>query len=240
MSVSELVTGLVWRAAKQAQRVIELGLGQFGESVNVVPTLGSGDGAPTHDRPDGSVYYRRDASTLATAVYFRVSGAWVAGGALVASSLSVDTIAELTAATGVTVDGVLLKDSQVTTDQINEKTPAAGVTVDGVLLKDGGVTTDTIAEATPAAGVTIDGVLLKDGVNRGKLYATNVFVSAELTGTGANIDSAHALSTTPALVFVIPSDLSGGVFTVVYGAHDATVVKTTVTTGEKYRVVAFK
>lgn len=85
-------------------------------------------------------------------------------------SLAVDTITELTGATGVTIDGVLLKDSQVKTDVIIEKTGAAGVTADGVLLKDGGIVcadaatveVDTINEATAAAGVTIDGVLLKD------------------------------------------------------------------------------
>jgi hypothetical protein len=35
-------------------------------------------------------------------------------------------------------------------------------------------------------------------------------------------------------------DLTGGVFAVVYGTHDATNCTFTATTGEKYRVVAFR
>ena len=57
--------------------------------------------------------------------------------ALSGSTIATNTIAETTAASGVTIDGVLLKDNEVTTDVINEKTGAAGVTADGVLLKDG-------------------------------------------------------------------------------------------------------
>jgi len=99
--------------------------------------------------------------------------------------VSVDTINELTSASGVTADGVLLKDAAVTatggvtTPTISEAASGSGVTVDGVLLKDsnvnasgvtaetvtatGNMVTDTILERTSAAGVTIDGVLLKDG-----------------------------------------------------------------------------
>src|SRR6185369_16228141 len=52
--------------------------------------------------------------------------------ALSGSTIATNTIAETTAASGVTIDGVLLKDNEVTTDVINEKTGAAGVTADGV------------------------------------------------------------------------------------------------------------
>ncbi len=65
-----------------------------------------------------------------------------------------------------------------------------------------------------------------------------VFKSAELTGTGASANTAHGLGVVPSLVWVVPSDLTGGPFVVAYGAHDATNTKTTVTTGEKYRVYA--
>jgi hypothetical protein len=99
--------------------------------------------------------------------------------------VSVDTINELTSASGVTADGVLLKDAAVTATggvtapTISEAVSGSGVSVDGVLLKDsnvnasgvtaetvtatGNMVTDTILERTSAAGVTIDGVLLKDG-----------------------------------------------------------------------------
>lgn len=100
--------------------------------------------------------------------------------ALSGSTIATNTIAETTAASGVTIDGVLVKDGGVTavaataiaTDIISEVTGAAGVTVDGVLLKDGGVvlagaaavSTDVISEKTSATGVTIDGLLVKDGI----------------------------------------------------------------------------
>jgi hypothetical protein len=57
----------------------------------------------------------------------------------------------------------------VSVDTINELTSASGVTADGVLLKDaavtatGGVTAPTISEAVSGSGVTVDGVLLRDG-----------------------------------------------------------------------------
>lgn len=128
----------------------------------------------------------------------------VAGAAMTfPEGLKTDTIAEETAAAGVTIDGVLLKDGAVvvssfSTDLISEKTPAAGVTIDGVLLKDNSVTvgaagfvsTDTISEKTAAAGVTIDGVLLKDSaVNSATFQNTGGTVT--LSGsTGATVTSA--------------------------------------------------
>jgi hypothetical protein len=65
-----------------------------------------------------------------------------------------------------------LSGSTIATNTIAETTAASGVTIDGVLLKDGGavfadaatIEIDTINEATAAAGVTIDSVRLKDGV----------------------------------------------------------------------------
>lgn len=91
--------------------------------------------------------------------------------ALSGSTIATNTIAETTAASGVTIDSVLLKDggavfadgATIEVDTVNEATSAAGVTLDGVLLKDSQVTTDVILEKTGAAGVTIDGCLIKDG-----------------------------------------------------------------------------
>jgi hypothetical protein len=112
--------------------------------------------------------------------------------ALSGSTIATNTIAETTAAAGVTIDGVLVKDGGVTavaataisTDIISEVTAAAGVTVDGVLLKDGGavfadaatIEIDTINEATAAAGVTVDGLLIKD---------KRIGVKQAITGDGA-------------------------------------------------------
>ena len=127
---------------------------------------------------------RTDLSNLLTAIF----GAAV-GGTWTLTTAKFDTIAEQTAAAGVTADGVLLKDSnvvaaelqattQVKTDTVVEKTVAAGVTLDGVLLKDsnvnaanivatGSLSVDSIAEKTSAHGVSIDGVLIKDGAVAG-------------------------------------------------------------------------
>lgn len=65
-----------------------------------------------------------------------------------------------------------LSGSTIATNTIAETTAASGVTIDGVLLKDGGavfadaatIEVDTVNEATSAAGVTIDGLLIKDGI----------------------------------------------------------------------------
>lgn len=66
------------------------------------------------------------------------------------------------------------------------------------------------------------------------------FLSTEQTGNGSAQSVAHGLGTTPSVVFVVPSDITGGVFTVAYGTHTSTNAVVTVTNGEKYRVVAFK
>lgn len=68
----------------------------------------------------------------------------------------------------------------------------------------------------------------------------SVFLSTEQTGNGAPQNVAHGLGVVPALVFVVPSDITGGAFAVVYGSHTSTNAIITATTGEKYRVIAFK
>lgn len=112
--------------------------------------------------------------TKATAPSAASRAAFITAVLALKTSLSADTISEVTAAAGVTVDGVLLKDSAVTASggviasggvtasTIAEASAGAGVTADGVLLKDSQVTSDQINEKTVGAGVTADGVLLKD------------------------------------------------------------------------------
>ena len=203
------------------------------------PTITSGTGAPTSTaEPAGSIYIR---VSTTVGIYQYRSSAWVLvvgmGSDFGATGLKTDVVAESTATAGVTVDGVLLKDNSVTvgtagqvvTDTIAEKTGAAGVTIDGTLIKDGVVSANLTGNVTGNTSGTAGGLL-----------AAAVFLSGELTGNGASQDTAHGFAATPKLVFVVPSDLTGGVFVVAYGTHDATNAKTTVTTGEKYRVVAFK
>lgn len=102
-------------------RVAALALGGDSERSTVVPYDMSGDGAPTHDAPNGSTWRRRDGAADTT-LYVRVAGAWVAiegaGGAVsgttvtATTSVVTDTIAERTSAAGVTVDGCLIKDGR--------------------------------------------------------------------------------------------------------------------------------
>lgn len=115
--------------------------------------------------------------------------------ALSGSTIATNTIAETTAASGVTIDGVLVKDggavfadgAAIDVDIVNEATATAGVTLDGVLLKDGGIVcadaatleVDTVNEATSAAGVTVDGMAIKDGRHSGGRTVQT------LTATGA-------------------------------------------------------
>ena len=67
------------------------------------------------------------------------------------------------------------------------------------------------------------------------------FVSAVQTGTGASQNIAHGLGAAPAGVLISCTDNSGSsnVFTVTEGTHDATNVKATVTTGAKFKVLAW-
>lgn len=43
-----------------------------------VATITAGEGEPTADAPDGSLYLRTDATTGDDVVYARIAGAWVA------------------------------------------------------------------------------------------------------------------------------------------------------------------
>lgn len=69
-----------------------------------------------------------------------------------------------------------------------------------------------------------------------------VFKSSEQTGTGAVQNIAHGLGVAPGLVLVYPSDTNvatTGQYVVSEGSHTATNVVVTVTSGKKFRVVAF-
>ena len=67
------------------------------------------------------------------------------------------------------------------------------------------------------------------------------FLSTVQTGTGASQSIAHGLGAAPAGVFVSCADNSGSsnAFVVAEGTHDATNVKVTVTTGAKFKVLAW-
>lgn len=68
------------------------------------------------------------------------------------------------------------------------------------------------------------------------------FKSTEQTGTGSSQNIAHGLGVVPGLVFfMITSDTATQATgaTYVEGAHDSTNLKMTVTSGAKFKIVAF-
>lgn len=70
----------------------------------------------------------------------------------------------------------------------------------------------------------------------------NVFVSTEQTGTGSAQNIAHGLGAVPAAVLIVPTDtapVTVGLYTAIEGAHDITNVVATVTSGKKYKVLAW-
>jgi len=72
------------------------------------------------------------------------------------------------------------------------------------------------------------------------LYA--IFTSTEQTGTGSAQNIAHGMARPPVHVLVIPTDTAPatiGQYTATEGAHDATNVIVTVTSGKKYKILAF-
>ena len=70
---------------------------------------------------------------------------------------------------------------------------------------------------------------------------SRIFVSAELTGTGSAQTTAHTLEKVPerVLVFLTGGPASYAQPTITQGTHDADSVFTTVTTGWKYRILAW-
>lgn len=104
--------------------------------------------------------------------------------------------------------------------------------------------------ARPVAGLILDvdstlGVLIMPGAELARpnigYSGLRMFISAEQTGTGAAQNIAHGLGIVPTKVFVAPTDLTPatvGSYSVVEGAHDATNVVVTVTSGKKFKVLA--
>lgn len=75
----------------------------------------------------------------------------------------------------------------------------------------------------------------------GGIASDSRFNSTEQTGNGASQNIAHGLSATPSVVWWSVSDSGAtGIYTAVPGAHDATNIKMTVTSGVKYYVWAIK
>jgi len=109
--------------------------------------------------------------------------------------------------------------------------PSASEPNGSVYLRTGGAAATTLYLRVSGAWVAVGASVMP---------SASVFLSDEVTGNGSAQNTAHGLGTTPALVFAIPSNLTGGPCVVTYGTHTSTNAVVTATTGEKYRVVAFK
>jgi len=141
-------------------------------------------------------------------------------------------IADVAVTTGKIADGA------VTTGKI------ADVAVTTGKIADVAVTTGKIADVAVTTGKIADGAVTTGKVADGSVTVAKmgVFKSSEQTGTGSEQSISHGLGVAPGLVIVYPTDTSvatAGVYVVAEGTHTTSVVKVTVTTGKKYRVVAF-
>ena len=117
------------------------------------------------------------------------------------TSVSTDTISEVTGAAGVTIDGIKLKDSIVYSDTIAEKTAANGVQIDGATIKDNTFKGNVTVEA----GETID-------VSAGTLTLANDQISGNSI-QGGTIGSVTITTLTGGGSFTGDVDVSSDTFT---------------------------
>ena len=92
---------------------------------------------------------------------------------------------------------------------------------------------------TFAAGEIATADLADDAVTFAK---AKTFVSTEQTGDGTAQSIAHGLGATPAAVLIVPTDTTPattGAYTAAEGTHTSTNVVVTVTSGKKYKVMAW-
>jgi len=68
----------------------------------------------------------------------------------------------------------------------------------------------------------------------------DVFISAEIAGTGSEADTAHGLGRVPQIVIVyLTQKDTTTAFDLVEGTHDATNIKVDCETTAKYKIIAF-
>lgn len=153
-------------------------------------------------------------------------------------TISVDTIAEHTAATGVTIDSVLLKDGTVKTGagavgavavKINAENDGfyavsasqLGASVNGTLVggyDTNGVFTGNIAEQVVGAGVTVDGALIKDGSFIGNQATATATADGLTTGLLTGTDQFVTVTSANAdHIVALPSDAACPIGTVIRG-----------------------
>ena len=101
------------------------------------------------------------------------------------------------------------------------------------------VTDNAVGTAELAASAVTTAKIAANAVTVAKM---SVFKSTEQTGTSSNQNIAHGLGVVPGLVIVYPTDTNvatTGDYIVIEGTHTTTNVVVNVTTGKKFKVVAF-
>lgn len=106
-------------------------------------------------------------------------------------------------------------------------------------VKSENIDPNTVITSDVVDGAVTTAKIASNAVTTAKM---KFFKSSEQTGTGSEQSITHSLGATPGLVIVYPTDTSpstAGEYIMTEGTHTSTVVKVTVTTGKKYKVVAF-
>ena len=111
-------------------------------------------------------------------------------------------------------------------------------------IVNGVIRTTNIPPSTVITADVADGSISTSKIATGAVTVAKmkVFKSTEQTGTGSAQNIAHGLASIPSLVMVYPTDTNvstTGDYVVTEGTHTSTNVVVTVTSGKKYRVVAF-
>ena len=70
-------------------------------------------------------------------------------------------------------------------------------------------------------------------------FQPKFYISDELTGTGTEEVISHGLPNTPNYVFVTVTDTTSGTYTIIEGIHDGMDIKLTITSGIKYKIMAY-
>jgi|688.fasta_scaffold02225_37 hypothetical protein len=215
--------------AAHAFRVVAIATDEDSSTFATWPTITAGSGAPSEAQPDGSIYLR----TSNGALYNRVGGAWVASaggdGELTAIAALVSAADRVPYFTGAGTAAL------ATFNALGRSLVGAA----SVAAARAALSLDTGDSPT---FVQVTAALVGNASTATKLASASYYAGVEQTGTGAEQIFAHALGTTPSIVWVSLSEAPNPTlgFDVAYGVHSATEIKVTVTSGIKFFVFALK
>jgi predicted RecA/RadA family phage recombinase len=157
----------------------------------------------------------------------RLNGIARTSGSVADDAVDTDAIANLAVTAG-----KLAADAVTTAKIVDDAVTAAKLADDGAVDANRAVTTNHIRDS---AVTTAKVAALAVTAAKAPL-----FKSTEQTGTGASQNVAHGLGATPGLVWItVTEDPAGAGFDIAEGSHDATNVVVTVTSGVKFKALAW-